>query len=95
MTVNKGSPGIRLAVRVTPNAGHNDVIGVKDGVLQVKIAAAPEKGKANKELIDFLAEKLKIKKSSILIIKGQASRHKVLFIQDVGKDILSELIKIL
>ena len=93
MTVNKGSPGIRLAVKVTPHAGRNEITGFKDGVLQVKVAAAPEKGKANKELTDFLAEKLGIKKSSVFIIKGQTSRYKVLFIQGISDDALSKLIK--
>ena len=94
MSVNKGSPGIRLAVKVTPNAGRNEITGFKDGVLQVKVNAAPEKGKANKELTDFLAEKLGIRKSSVLVVKGQVSRHKVLLIQGVSEDILSKLIKI-
>ena len=93
MTVNKGSPGIRLAVKVAPHAGRNEITGFKDGVLQVKVAAAPEKGKANKELTDFLAEKLGIKKSSVFIIKGQTSRYKVLFIQGISDDALSKLIK--
>lgn len=93
MSVNQGSPGIRLALKVTPNAGRNAITGFKDGILQVKIAAAPEKGKANKELIDFLAEKLGIGKSSIFIVKGQASRHKVLLIQDIGRDALLKLNK--
>ena len=94
MTGNKSGPGIRLAVKVTPNAGRNEITGFKDGVLQVKVNAAPEKGKANKELVDFLAEKLGIKKSSVLIIKGQASRHKVLFIQDINEDTLLKLTNI-
>ena len=93
MTVNKGSPGIRLAVKVTPNAGRNEITGFKDGVLQVKIAAAPEKGKANKELTDFLAEKLGIKKYSLFIVKGQAGRHKVLLIQGISEDTLLKLLK--
>jgi len=94
LSVNKGSPGIRLAVKVTPNAGRNEITAFKDGVLQVKVNAAPEKGKANKELTDFLAEKLGVKKSSILIVKGQASRHKVLLIQGISEDALLKLIKI-
>lgn len=94
MTANKYSPGIRLSVKVSPNAGRNEITDFKDGVLQVKINAAPEKGKANKELIDFLSEKLEIKKSSLSIVKGQASRHKVLLIRGLGESALSKLIKI-
>ncbi len=76
----------RLAIKVTPNAGRNAIVGVKDGVLYVKIAAPPEKGKANKELIDFLAEKLAIKKSAVLIVKGQTSRYKSIIVEGVGGD---------
>ena len=57
MSANKDSQGIRLAIKVTPNAGRNEITGFKDGVLQVRIAAPPDKGKANKELIDFLSAK--------------------------------------
>ena len=45
--------------------------------MQVRIGAPPDKGKANKELVDFLSEKLGVKKSGVLIIKGQTSRNKV------------------
>lgn len=68
----------RLAVKVTPNAGRSEIIGFKEGVLQIKIGAPPDKGKANKELVDFLSEKLGVKKSAILILQGQAGRNKVI-----------------
>jgi uncharacterized protein (TIGR00251 family) len=76
----------RLTVKVTPNAGRNAIVGFKEGVLLVKVAAPPEKGKANKELIDFLAEKLGIKKSSVLIVKGQTSRFKSIVIEGMSGD---------
>ena len=94
MSIVKGSPGIRLEVKVTPNAGRNEITGFKDGVLQVRVTAAPEKGKANRELADFLAEKLGIRKSSVLILKGQASRHKIIFIEGLSGQDLSRLLKI-
>ena len=84
----------RLAVKVTPNAGRNEITGVKEGVLQVKIGAPPDKGKANKELVDFLSEKLGVKKSAVLIIKGQASRNKVITVDGLnGEEIIKRLAK--
>ncbi len=68
-----------------PNARRNEVLGLEDGVLRVKIAAAPVKGKANKELIDFLSQLLGISKSSIMIEKGLASRKKVIAIQSLDQ----------
>jgi uncharacterized protein (TIGR00251 family) len=92
LNANKKSSNARLAVKVTPNAGRNQIAGLKDGVLQVKIAAPPEKGKANKELTDFLAEKLGVKKSTISIIKGQTSRHKTILIAGIsGEELLKRL----
>jgi uncharacterized protein len=82
--VSKTDKDCRLAIKVTPNAGRNEVTGCKEGVWQVKIGAAPDKGKANKELIDFLAEKLGVRKSAIEIIKGQTSRNKVLKVEGLG-----------
>jgi uncharacterized protein (TIGR00251 family) len=76
----------RLAVKVTPNAGRNEIVGFKAGVLQIKIGAPPDKGKANKELVDFLSEKLDVKKSAILIIKGQTSRNKVIVVEGLNAE---------
>lgn len=80
----------RLAVKITPNAGRNEITGLKEGVLQVRIGAPPDKGKANKELVDFLSEKLGVKKSGVLIIKGQTSRNKVISVAGLSRE---EIIK--
>ena len=86
--------GIRLALRVSPNAGRNEISGYKEGVLQVKVAAAPVKGKANKALTDLLAERLGIRKSAITIIKGETSRNKVVLINGISSENLSKLLNI-
>jgi hypothetical protein len=59
-------------------------------VLQVKIAAPPEKGKANKELTGFLSRLLDVKKTSISIIKGETGRNKLITIEGLTPD---EIIK--
>jgi uncharacterized protein (TIGR00251 family) len=76
----------QLEVKVTPNASRNEITGWHDNVLQVKIAAAPEKGKANKELIDFLGRALGVKKSDISIVKGETSRNKSIEIQGMRRE---------
>lgn len=86
MSADPNQHNARLVVKVTPNAGRNEITGFKDGVLQVKIAAPPEKGKANKALIDLLAEKLRTKKTSVLIVKGQTSRHKSVIIGGISDE---------
>jgi uncharacterized protein len=90
LSANKDSQDIRLAVKVTPNAGRNEITGFKDDVLHVRIAAPPDKGKANKELVDFLSEKLGVRKSAIAIIRGLTSRNKVVAITGISQE---EIIK--
>ena len=72
-----------LAVKLTPKASRNDIQGWAldvDGkpILKCCVTAVPEKGKANQALIEMLAKKLKIAKSSITLIKGDTDRHKIL-----------------
>lgn len=94
MTFDKNEKNTRLSIKVTPNAGRNEITGFKQGVWQIKIGAPPDKGKANKELIDFLSELTGIKKSAILIIKGQTSRNKVIIIEGLtGEEIYQRLSK--
>jgi uncharacterized protein (TIGR00251 family) len=86
LTANSHSKSNWLTLKVTPNASHNEIIGFTDGVLQVRIAASPVKGKANKELVDFLSKALGVRKSSISITKGQTSRNKVIAIEGISHD---------
>lgn len=71
----------KISIKVQPNAGRNEVIGLTNGVWRIKIAAPPDKGKANKELIDFLSDILGQRKDHIDIIKGQTSHNKLVTIE--------------
>jgi uncharacterized protein (TIGR00251 family) len=86
LTANSRSKNNWLAVKVTPNASRNEIIGFTDGVLQLRIAASPVKGKANKELTDFLSKALGARKSSLSIVKGQTSRNKVIAIDGISRE---------
>ena len=70
-----------LAVRVTPKASRNEVIGLytaADGAvsLSVKVTAAPDKGKANKAVTSLLAKKIGVAKSTLALVKGETDRNK-------------------
>lgn len=72
-----------IFIRVTPGAAQSKIGGKfvdekNQEYLKISIAAPPEDGKANEELIKFLSKKLKIAKSKIEIIRGETSRFKVL-----------------
>jgi uncharacterized protein (TIGR00251 family) len=67
---------VLLSVRVTPRAGRTAIAGMRDGVLHVKLAAAPVEGAANAALIDLLCRQLRIPKRSLRIARGERSRIK-------------------
>ena len=81
-----------FAVHVSPNAKHNQLIGWREDVLWVKIAAPPVDNKANKMLIGFLASLLDVPLSALIIKSGESSRVKILSIEGLSKeDILKKL----
>ena len=67
-----------LAVKVIPGSAKSEFRELMVGdTYKIAIAAAPEKGKANTELIKFLARELKVEKSRLAIISGAGERTKL------------------
>ena len=69
---------MELRVKVVPKSSRNEILGpMADGTLKVRIAAAPEKGKANAELCAFLARHYGVPRSAVTILSGQTSPRKL------------------
>ncbi|MBA7655959.1 hypothetical protein ES703_63871 [subsurface metagenome] len=67
-----------LRLKVIPGAERNQIIGLKNQELTVKIKAPAREGKANQELAKFLAKSFGIPRSAVKLVKGGHSRHKVI-----------------
>lgn len=80
-----------LSVIIKPNAKINSIIGFVNGVLHIRIAAPPLKGKANRELVDYLSGVLNISKTRLKIEKGLTSRSKILSIQGMTESVRVKL----
>jgi len=87
--VSLAERGVKLWLHVYPNAARNELAGFSEGVLRLKVAASPVKGKANKELIAFLAQKLGLSKGDFTILKGHSSRNKLISIAGLSREELS------
>lgn len=75
-----------IQIKVQPKAGEVKFVEkMDDETYKIKLKAAPEKGKANEELIKFLSDQLQIPKDKILIIGGHTSPRKLLKIPDDTK----------
>jgi uncharacterized protein len=66
-----------VSVKVVPKSARNEIVGpMADGTLKVKVAAVPEKGKANAELCTFLARELGVPARNVEVVSGETSTLK-------------------
>ena len=68
---------ITLTVKVIPRASASEVVGLMaNGILKLKVAAVPEKGKANEEVCAVIADYLGVPKRSVSVTQGHSSQQK-------------------
>lgn len=65
-----------IACHLQPKASKTEVVGLHGDALKVRIKAAPVEGKANAELIRFLAKEFAVSKRDVVLISGELSRQK-------------------
>ncbi len=76
LAVEEIDGGIVFTVKVVPGSSRTTVCGLLDDMVKIKVSAAPEKGKANNCLLDFLSKQLGVKKNAVSIISGKTSAIK-------------------
>ena len=67
-----------IEIHLQPGAKRNEIVGLREDILYVKVAALPQKGQANRALLELIAQTLGIPKNNVEIIRGQSSRSKVI-----------------
>ena len=68
---------IRLRLRVSPGAGRSAVVGRHGDAWKVRVAAAPERGRANASVVDLLVASLDVGRPDVRIVSGATSRDKI------------------
>ena len=76
--------GANFAVRVQPRARKNAIMGEIGDALKLALTAPPVEGRANEDCIEFMAELLKLPRSSVTIAAGQTSRNKVVRVRGLS-----------
>ena len=79
-----------LAVHVAPKSGRDEVVGWRGSELSVRVTAAPESGRANSAVCATVAKRLGVPKTSVKVLRGETSRHKVLEISSADENALIE-----
>lgn len=70
-----------IRVRVIPNAKHSEVMNRVGSIVRVRIAAPAVEGKANDELVEFLAEFFSVKNRDVTILRGEKGKEKTIQIE--------------
>ncbi|HEY5662078.1 MAG TPA: DUF167 domain-containing protein [Gaiellaceae bacterium] len=76
----------RISVRVRAGAHRDEVVGVVDGVLLVRVAAPAHEGRANRALCRLLAERLAVAPSRVAIARGGRSREKLVEVDGIEQE---------
>ncbi|OAI42102.1 hypothetical protein AYO41_01080 [Verrucomicrobia bacterium SCGC AG-212-E04] len=75
-----------IAIHVVPNARVTCVAGHHGGAIKIKLHAPAIEGRANDELIRFVAESLGVPRASVRLVRGAKSREKIVAVEDFAGD---------
>lgn len=84
---------ITLALYLQPGAKHNEIVGIHDDALKIKLTTSPIEGRANKALLQFLAKLFQVPISHVVLKHGNKSRRKIVEISQSHVDPISILVK--
>ena len=91
VTVDSRGKAVRFRVRLVPRASRDEITGVLDGVLRVRLHAPPVDGAANDALVAFLADRLDVPRRGVRIVTGATSRTKVIEVEGVSSAAVERL----
>jgi uncharacterized protein len=94
LKLDSHADGTILPVRAQPGARKNEIRGEQDGQLKVCVTQSPERGKANKAIVELLAKSLGLKKSQIELISGETSHQKRFLVRGLDPKKLAALIDV-
>jgi uncharacterized protein (TIGR00251 family) len=84
LDIREADGGVTLRVRVQPRASREELCGERAGALVVRLTAAPAGGQANTALVRFLSRRLARPASAFRVVRGSASRDKVVGIAGIS-----------
>jgi len=76
----------RLQLRVSPGAATPGIVGRYGAAWKIRVAAAPEDGKANAAVVRLLADTLALRARDVEIVSGHASRDKTVTLSGIDDE---------
>lgn len=91
MRISEHDGRLRFDVRVQPRASKDEIAGVREGTLRVRLRAPPVEGAANDALVSFLADELGLSRRQVRIVSGLGSRSKVVEVDAEARPALDRI----
>ncbi len=80
---------VHVSIRLQPRASRTEIAGSGGDSLRIRVAAPPVDGAANDALVRFLASRTGMPRSAIRLVRGRASRQKIVAIEGLDPDALA------
>jgi uncharacterized protein len=90
--VDTRQEGVRFRVRLQPRASRDEIVGLLDGALRIRLHAPPVDGAANEALVAFLADRLSVPRRAVRIVTGASSRMKTIEVAGVTAADVEQLV---
>lgn len=78
-------PSTRVRLRVSAGARQSKLVGRHGDGWKVRVAAAPEGGRANAAVLDLLARKLELPRLALSVVSGHAAREKIVLVEGIDR----------
>jgi uncharacterized protein (TIGR00251 family) len=76
----------RVEITVSPRAARTELVGRHGGGWRARVAAPPERGHANRALVELVSELAGVGRERVAVVAGAGSRRKVLEVEGLGAD---------
>ena len=93
MWINSYENGIRLSAIIQPRSSKNEVTGIYNNALKIRLTSPPVDGAANKACIRFFSKLLEVSPSEITIVQGFSSRNKTIEVIGLTEKQFREILK--
>tara|TARA_Y100000294_G_scaffold56792_1_gene53725 strand:+ start:455 stop:787 length:333 start_codon:yes stop_codon:yes gene_type:complete len=91
--IREAIDGVTFSIRVQPRSSKNEIIGVENGSLKIKLTSPPVENAANQQCIKVISKWLGVSRSRVQIISGLKSRNKKIKINGMGENNFNLFIK--
>jgi len=93
MWIKPSENGIRFSAIIQPRSSKNEVVGVYNNALKIRLTSPPVEGAANKACMRFIAKWMGVSPAKVKIVKGLSSKNKTIEVTGLTENQFQEILK--